>query len=162
MDSLRLLKEDGVKFKMLYVGDGPDFKSLRSKVLKYKMSNEVILTGGITDRKLLSAIYKRADLFLFPSLFDASSLVQIEAAVNETAGLFIDGSVTADTVINNVSGYTAKNSVKDYKNRIKEIIDDREDLKKVSKNAHLMLGKSWQKISLETYALYLDLISKND
>ena len=50
------------------------------------------------DRELLKSIYYRATLFLFPSLFDSSSLVQIEAASQETPTIFIEGSVTSDTV----------------------------------------------------------------
>jgi cyclopropane fatty-acyl-phospholipid synthase-like methyltransferase len=38
----------------------------------------------VKDRELLVSIYARADLFLFPSLYDASSIVQIEAALQKT------------------------------------------------------------------------------
>lgn len=38
----------------------------------------------VNDRELLASIYARADLFLFPSLYDASSIVQIEAALQKT------------------------------------------------------------------------------
>ena len=126
------------------------------------MNNEVIMTGRIMNRSILSAIYKRADLFLFPSLFDTSSLVQIEAAINETPGLFIENSVTADTITNNVNGYTTKLDPIEYKNKIKEIMSNKKKLQKVSINARKMLGKSWQEISKETYKLYLKEIEKKD
>ena len=158
LDSLKLLKEDGFKFKMIYVGTGPDEKKLREKIKKCKMEDIVLMTGKITDRNLLSSIYLRANLFLFPSIFDASSLVQIEAAVNETPGLFIEGSVTADTVLNNVSGFTSKYDVVEYKNRIKEILNNKELLEKVSKNSKNMLGKSWDLIAEETYNLYISML----
>lgn len=160
LDSLKLLKEDGIKFKMLYVGTGPDESKLKNKILEYHLEDCVITTGKIMDRTLLSAIYKRADLFLFPSLFDASSLVQIEAAVNETPGLFIERSVTADTITNNVNGYTCELDTKIYKDKIKEILSDETKLKKVSKKARTMLGKDWSSISKETYKLYLEEILK--
>lgn len=159
LDSLKQLKEDGFKFKMIYVGTGPDLKRLKEKIKEYNMEDMVLLLGRITDRKLLSSIYLRAQLFLFPSLFDASSLVQIEAAVNETPGLFIEGSVTADTVLNNVSGFTSKYDVKEYKNKIKEILNNDKLLKQVSINAKNMLGKSWDTIAKETYDLYIDEIT---
>lgn len=160
LDSLKLLKEDGVKFKMLYVGTGPDEKKLANKIKEYNMEDQVIMTGRINDRVVLSSIYARSDLFLFPSLFDASSLVQIEAAVNETPGLFIEGSVTSDTVVNNVSGFTSKLDEIEYKNRIKEIINDKKLLNKVSHNAREMLGKHWDEIAKETYNLYIEEINK--
>ena len=89
-------------------------------------------------------------------------MVRIEAAVNETPGVFIEGSVTSDTVINNVSGFTSSYSVNDYKERIKEIISDKEKLKEVSKNAREMLGKSWDGIAKDTYELYLKEIEKKE
>lgn len=155
LDALKLLKEDGIEFKMIYVGTGFDEDKLKKKIAEYKMNNDVIMTGKIMNRNILSAIYKRADLFLFPSLFDASSLVQIEAAINETPGLFIEGSVTADTITNNVNGYTCKLDPVIYKNKIKEIINNPEKLKRVSKKAKTMLGKNWDNIAKETYKLYL-------
>lgn len=155
LDSLKLLKEEGYKFKMIYVGDGFDLKELQKRIVEYDMQDYCITTGMITDRNTISGFYRRADLFLFPSLFDASSLVQIEAAVNETPGVFIEGSVTSDTVINDVSGFTSSYSVIDYKERIKEIINDKEKLKLVGKNAKEMLGKNWKDIAKETYEFYL-------
>lgn len=160
LDSLKLLKEEGYKFKMIYVGDGTDLKELKRRIIEYDMQDYCITTGIITDRNIISGFYKRADLFLFPSLFDASSLVQIEAAVNETPGLFIEGSVTSDTVINNGSGFTSYYSVYDYKERIKEIISDKVKLKIIGKNAKEMLGKSWKDIAKETYKLYLKELEK--
>ena len=158
LDSLKLLKDDGYKFKMIYVGTGPDETKLKRKIKEYHMNNEVIMTGKIMDRDTLSAIYKRATLFLFPSLFDASSLVQIEAAVNETPGLFIERSVTADTVTNGINGFTCELNENLYKEKIKAIINNPKNLKKVGQKARKMLGKSWDEISKETYKFYLKQI----
>lgn len=160
LDSLKLLKEDNFKFKMIYVGTGVDEKKLKSKIKEYNMEKDIILTGRITDRILLSSIYARANLFLFPSLFDASSIVQIEAAVNETPGLFIEGSVTADTITNNVNGFTTVLDKTKYKNKIKEIISNKRLLIQVSKNAKKMLGKNWKDIAFETHKFYLKEIEK--
>ena len=162
LDSLKLLKEDGYKFKMIYVGEGEDLKKLTNKIKEYNMEDCVITAGRIDDRTLLSAIYARADLFLFPSLFDASSLVQIEAAINETPGLFIEGSVTSDTVENDISGFTCALDEHVYKDKIKEILDNPKHLKEVSKNAKEMLGKPWDKIAIETYNLYIDEINRKN
>lgn len=162
LDSLKLLKEEGYNFKMIYVGDGFDLKELKRKIKEYNMEDCCITTGRITDRKIISGFYKRSDLFLFPSLFDASSLVQIEAAVNETPGLFIEGSVTSDTVTNDVNGFTSKYDINVYKERIKEIISNKDKLKEVSKNAKKMLGRSWKDLAKETYNFYLEEIRKKE
>jgi glycosyltransferase involved in cell wall biosynthesis len=59
LDVLKELKERNFKYKMLYVGDGPDFNTLSKKVKEYKMTDDVILTGKILDRELLKEIYFR-------------------------------------------------------------------------------------------------------
>ncbi len=158
LESLKLLKEDGIKYKMLFVGSGPDEKKLKVKIKEYKLQDYVQMTGRISDRVLLSAIYARADLLLFPSLMDTSSLVRIEAAVNETPGLFIDDSMVGITVNDNINGYLAPLDEVKYKDRIKEIISDKKLLKKVSKKAQETLGKSWKTIADETYGEYLKTI----
>ena len=49
--------------------------------IEYWINNIPVI---VKDRELLASIYERADLFLFPSLYDASSIVQIEAALQKT------------------------------------------------------------------------------
>ena len=160
LDTLKELKDRDVKFKMLFVGSGPDFNNLKKRISEYQMEDEVILTGKIMDRELLKAIYYRATLFIFPSLFDSSSLVQIEAASQETPTIFIEGSVTSDTVENNVNGFTEKEEVELFANRIEEILNNPELYKKVQQGAKNDLAKPWSVIAKETYKYYLDVIKR--
>ena len=160
LDVLKVLKEENYKFKMIYVGDGPDYEELKKKVKEYKLNDEVIIAGRIMDRDLLKSIYYRANLFLFPSLFDSSSLVQIEAASQETPTLFIDGAVTADTVEDNITGFLAKEDKYDYAHRIIEIMNNKKLYEKVSKNARKELAKPWDEIAKETYNYYLKVIEE--
>lgn len=162
LDTLKELKKRHFNFKMIYVGDGPDYDNLNKKIKEYELSNDVFLAGKIMDRELLKSIYYRANLFLFPSLFDSSSLVQIEAASQETPTLFIEGAVTADTVENNINGFTGKNDVKLFADRIEEIMKDKKLYNSVKKKAREDLAKSWEEISLETYNYYLEMIENNN
>ena len=97
VNSLKLLKGK-LNFKMLFVGSGQDEEKLKELIKRNNMEKEIIMCGKVTDRELLSYYYARADLFLFPSLYDASSIVQIEAASQKTPTLFIEDAVTADTI----------------------------------------------------------------
>ena len=159
LNVLKELKKRNFKYKMIYVGDGPDFDLLNLRIKQYNLLNEVILAGKIIDRELLKSIYYRANLFLFPSLFDSSSLVQIEAASQKTPTLFIEGAVTAATVENNVNGFTAKEDICLFADRIQEIIKDKELYNKVKEGAKNDLAKSWKEISKETYNYYLKIIN---
>ena len=160
LDTLKELKRRKFNFKMIYVGDGPDYDSLNKRINEYDLNNEVILAGKIMDRELLKSIYYRANLFLFPSLFDSSSLVQIEAASQETPTIFIEGSVTADTVENNINGFTSKEDINSFADRIEEIISNEKLYSKVQKNAKKDLAKHWSEVALETYIYYLKVIDE--
>ena len=162
LNVLRKLKEMNYAFKMLYVGTGPDYDALLNKVKEYNMEDEVILTGKILDRDLLKAIYYRADLFIFPSLFDSSSLVQIEAASQETPTIFVDGSVTSDTVEDNINGFKEKEDVILFAKRIINIMEDKRLYNKVKKAARKDLATSWSDIGKETYDYYIKTINEHN
>ena len=74
---------------MFFVGSGLDEEILRNHIKKQKLEQEIIMCGKITNRKELAYYYQRADLFLFPSVYDASSIVQIEAASQSTPTIFL-------------------------------------------------------------------------
>lgn len=160
VEALKLLKDSnaGFKFKMLFVGSGQDEEGLKQLIEKYDMENEIVLCGRVTDRELLAAYYCRADLFLFPSLYDASSIVQIEAASQKTPTLFVKGAATTATVTDNVNGFLANNDKESYAKRIIEIMSDKELYENVSRKAYEELYINWDKAIEDVYNVYIQLI----
>lgn len=159
-DVLKKLKEDNFKFKMVFVGTGPDENKLKNIISNYKLNDVVCFTGKVTDRNYLSALYLRSNLLLFPSLMDTSSLVRIEAAVNETPGLFITDSLVGKMIKDDYNGFNSKMDVNTYEKRIIEVISDKKLLTKVSKNAKKTLGINWKEVSNQIYKLYLKTLKK--
>lgn len=161
-NSLKLLKEKAdFNFKMLFVGTGQDEEKMKELINKNKMDKETIMCGKITDRNMLAQYYARADLFLFPSLYDSSSIVQIEAASQHTPTLFIENAVTAATIKNNVNGFTSKNNENSYADRIIEIINDKNQYKKVCDKAYKEVYINWEETVKNVYDNYLNLCLKN-
>ncbi|MBR4407735.1 MAG: glycosyltransferase [Clostridia bacterium] len=157
IDALAKLKEMGQKFKMLFVGSGSDSEELQAKVKALGLDDCVLFTGRASDEEVVFA-YARADLFLFPSLYDTSSLVQIEAASQKTPTLFIRGSSTSCSILENVNGFMAKDDVEDYAKRIYEILNDDKLYKEVCENAYRDLYKSWDEAVGVMYQKYLKII----
>lgn len=85
-------------------------------------------------------------------------MVRIEASVNETPGLFIEGSMVGMTVEDNLNGYLSKEDIYLYKNRIKEIISDKKGLFMVSRRAKRTLGMSYSNVAKKINNLYLEEI----
>lgn len=90
--SLRIaekLKEKGVSFKMLFVGQGELKDSLLKEIKDRKLTNEVVLTGLRTD---IPQLLVGSDVMLMPSLHEGFPVVLVEA---QSAGI---PSLISDTV----------------------------------------------------------------
>lgn len=130
-------------FKMLFVGDGKDMPALKKLVTQLKLDENVTYLGRISDREQIKALFCRAKLFLFPSMYDASSLVQKEAASQSTPTLFLEGAVTASDVTDGVNGFIAPATPELYAAKIESILTDEELYKKVSEGAKRDLYRTW-------------------
>lgn len=161
VEALKILKDSGFKFKMIFVGAGIDEKELQAKVSALGLQDNVVFAGKIYDREEISCHYALADLFLFPSLYDASSLVQIEAASQKTPTLFLRGAVTAGTVTEDINGFLSENSPDAYAIKIIEIFKDEEFYNIVCENAHRDLYVLWDDAVKKAYKDYLRLTEKN-
>ena len=162
VDSLKILKDKGYTFKMLFIGSGQDKENLEQYVQRHSLENNIIIAGRVEDRQDIIYAYARADLFLFPSLYDANSLVQIEAASQKTPTLFVHGSKTSSTVIEDVSGFMAHNDPISYARKIEEIITNQDYLDRVSKGAYEHLYKTWDNVVKDAYKNYLDIIKQKN
>lgn len=159
-DALKILKEKNYPFKMIFVGKGPDEEKLKKYVEDIDIADHIIFTGKITDRNTLATYYKLADLFVFPSLYDCSSLVQIEAASQKTPTLFLRGAVTSGTCTENVDAYFSENDATKYAEKIIEIFSNKEEYEKISCGAFKNLYVSWDDAVEKIYKDYLDIIEK--
>ena len=118
------------------------------------------MCGKITDRDLLAKIYCRAKLFLFPSTYDASSLVQIEAASQSTPTIFLEGSVTAGLVTNDVNGFTVANNIDSFAKKIEEILNNDKYYNKVALGAKNDLYRTWDQIVEDIANKYRNILKK--
>lgn len=159
--SLKALKNLNFKFKMIFVGTGQDEEIIKKEVQKLELDKEVVFSGKITDRTELSAHYALADLFLFPSLYDCSSLVQIEAASQKTPTLFLNGAATADTINPEINGYLSEESPNEYAKKIIKIFKNKEQYLQVCNNAFEQLYLPWPKVIKKAYKRYCELIDQS-
>ena len=160
VDSLAILKKKGKKFKMLFVGKGADEDRLKERVKQLNLTEDVIFLGRITDKFSLERLYKRATLFLFPSSYDANSLVQIESACQKTPTVFLRGAKTATGIIDGENGYLAENDPTAFAEKILQIESDPTLYLKVCEGAHKTLYRSWQTEIKSVYREYLRLCRK--
>ena len=153
--SLARAKALGLKnFRMLFVGKGQDEERLSDLVAELGMTKEVVMCGLVSDKAMLENLYSRAKLFLFPSLYDANSLVQIEAACQSTPTLFLEGAKTAATVTPGVNGYVSPAGEENYAHAIMDILADAEGYERIAKAAFRDLYINWDDVVREVYKDY--------
>lgn len=154
--SLAKAKEMGLRnFMMLFVGKGQDEERLSALVNELGLAEEVILCGLVSGKDMLENLYSRAKLFLFPSLYDANSLVQIEAACQGTPTVFLEGARTAATVTPGVNGYVSAPDEESFAQLILDILSDPEGYHRISAAARKDLYLNWDDVVREVYADYV-------
>lgn len=85
-------------------GDGPMAGELAASIAKMGLKNASL--AGLLDAEQLRAEYQRADIFLFPSTFEGSPKVILEASACGVP-VIVRNNYSPETVIQGVTGYLA-------------------------------------------------------
>jgi 1,2-diacylglycerol 3-alpha-glucosyltransferase len=157
VDSLSYIKKQ-IPYKMFFVGDGYAKEELETYVQKLGLNDRVYFLGKILDRDYLRSLFARADLFLFPSVYDNAPIVVREAAAVGTPSLVIAKSNAAEGIVDNVNGFLSDNDSISYSKRIVEIINKRDELENIGKKAQETIYRSWESIVDEVYERYVGII----
>jgi glycosyltransferase involved in cell wall biosynthesis len=156
--ALKILKDRGVPFKMIFAGQGLDEDRLAALVHELGLEDRIIMAGLVGGREDLQDLYSRAKLFLFPSLYDANSLVQIEAACQGTPTVFIKGARTAATVTAGVNALVAEPTEEAFADAIQSVLDDTALYDRLSKAAREQLYLDWDTVVDRVFNKYQELI----
>lgn len=97
LDIINSIKHN-YKIKLLLVGDGPLYNSIKEKVQEMKLSDRVIFTGVRSD---VSDLMQAMNTFVFPSLYEGLPLTLIEAQASGLPCLISD-TIPPDCMITNL------------------------------------------------------------
>ncbi len=157
IDACAILHEKNQPFRLFMVGEGLHKSPLAARARKLGIGDDVCFTGGIHDRKRLMALYRRADLFVFPSLYDTFSLVVREAALEGTPSLVVENTCAAEEITDGVNGFTCQDSVESIADGILRALPR---IREVGEQAKATLPHSWDKVALQVQERYQYLIDK--
>lgn len=159
LNSLALLKKETFPFKMIFAGSGDAASEIKRMAEGLNLNDNVIFAGFIEDRDLLKSLYVRADLFIFPSIYDNAPIAVREAAVAQCPSVLLKGSNAAEIIEDGVNGFLTENTSESLAQVIKYVFSDRERLKSAGKNARLSICKPWEKVVEEVKEKYLDILT---
>lgn len=105
LEAIKLYAKDHDDFRMIFAGQGPDAEAMKKYAKKLGVDGVTDFVGHIMDRQVIMGLYARADLLVFPSLYDNAPMVVREAAAAGTPALLIRGSCAAEGVSDGVNGF---------------------------------------------------------
>ena len=78
---------------------------LKALAASLNLQDRVLFTGFVGDREEILSLYRRADLLVFPSVYDNAPMVVREAAAMGTPALLVRGSCSAEGVTHGDNGF---------------------------------------------------------
>ena len=146
IEALNVLNQRGIPFKMVFIGDGKYRGAMEKRVGELGLSQKVEFRGIVRDREVIKRAYARADLMLFPSLYDTSSLTIKEAAALNLPAVVIRNSPTAEGIVDGQNGFLGDNDQRDYAETIARAIQNESLRKAAGEQARSTLYSSWESV----------------
>ena len=146
-------------FQLVLAGQGPHEKEIKRLAEALGIADQTVFTGHITDPDALAALYRRASLFLFPSIYDNSPLVVREAAAAGTPAVVVRGSSAAECFREGDNGYLCHDDPADLARVIVEALSDPDALRRVGQRARDTIPIPWDTLVDDVLARYAALIT---
>jgi len=158
IESLAMIKDQ--PFKMYFVGVGYAASDLKILADELGLNDKVEFVGMITDRERIKQYYAAADLFLFPSIYDNAPLVIREAGAMHTPSILVEGSSSAENIIDNFNGFLVQNSCESFASKLRELMVSRERIETAGLHASQSIARSWESVTDEVLDRYKKLMER--
>ena len=159
LDALKMLKDEGREFRMVFVGGGTDKEEIVAYSRALGLDDCVFFCDPIHDRNRIRAWYCRADLFLFPSTFDTNGLVVREAAACALGSVLVAGSCAAEDVRDGTDGFLIEENAESMAACLRALCENPAKMKEVGENAQRNIYISWDdavKGAVERYGTVIE------
>lgn len=152
-----LLRDQGIDFQLILAGAGQDFERFRELCASLSLNDRVIFTGFIAQREVTLSLYRRADLLVFPSIYDNAPMVVREAASMETPALLVRGSCSAEGITHGENGFLCENTVESIASGILSALPAAAE---VGKRAKATIPIPWNELMERVLTRYQQLIDR--
>lgn len=160
LDALKIIKDAGYKFHMVFVGDGSDAVDIKNYSMGLGLKNECIFAGAVQDREELRGFYTRADMFLFPTSYDTNGIVVREAAACGLGSVLIKGSCAAEGITDRHNGYLINENAESMAEAVEELLLNINLAHQIGENAMNEIYIPWEESVKKAYERYIKIIEK--
>jgi len=131
LDAFRILKQKGMNFTWIILGEGPLKTYIENKINEYGITEHVKLFGNIANPY---PHLKNADVFLHTSRYEGKSVVIDEAKIFGKAILITNFPTAKGQIENGKNGLIVEMSAVEIANGIEKLLSDTDLRKKLSCN----------------------------
>ena len=82
LEACRFLKQEGLRFQVTIIGEGPDSKSLKEFAISKEL-NDIVTFTGVLGQNTVREYYDKTDLFVLASFAEGVPVVLMEAMAKE-------------------------------------------------------------------------------
>jgi 1,2-diacylglycerol 3-alpha-glucosyltransferase len=161
LEAAKLVREEIPDFKLVLAGFGQDESAIRQKIEEFGLEGQTIMTGMISDTARLDALYARARLFLFPSLYDTFSMVIREAAAMGTPSVAVAGSCAAESIRDGGNGFFCQDEAGSLAGVMKRALASPDEMKRVGEAARVEIPVTWEVVMKNVVEQYENLIQNH-
>lgn len=160
IESMITIKSKFSNVKLLIVGDGEYRKYLEQLVIKWNLSKEVEFIGSVLNSEI-NQYYRKADVFLLPSLFEGYPLVLLEAMACGLPIISTPVSIAPEIINTWNNGYIVPfKSASAIADAVIAILSDRSKCKEFGINSFNASKTvlTWRDVAKKYEQLYQDII----
>ncbi len=161
IEAMNLLKGRGFGFRMVFVGSGYADKEMRRLVTSLDLDDRVLFLGQLVNREELKGLYARADLFLFPSIYDNAPLVVREAAAFGLPSVLARGSSAAEGIIDGENGFVSDNDLENFSAKLIELMGDPACRARAGRGARDSIYVSWSQVVDKVVGRYDEIVASH-
>ena len=152
------------KFSLCIVGNGPEYKNIKKKILDYNLVNQVYIFSKIKDSEMAALYYKSIFFMLFSKYykkeFEGFGIVFLEAMFNKCIVFCSKHGGIQEFVKNNYNGFLFDLKNKNFKEqvvcKVTKMLRSKKIQKKIKYNAHKTSKNfSWKK-NIDSILKYSD------
>ena len=150
------------RWRWVLVGTGPEEAFLRRRARELGISDRIRWAGELSDA-WLAGLYRRADLFIHPTLYEGSSLVTLEAMAHRKAVVATAAGGIPDKIEHGESGFLVPpGDVEAMGAAIVEALSDPPRLREIGRRARLRVEAEfdWKKRAKRLLEIYREVLAQ--
>jgi glycosyltransferase involved in cell wall biosynthesis len=121
-------------FKLLMIGDGNEKEGIEKYIVEHDLEDYVKLIGKVPP-ETVTKYYLASDLFVFSSLSETQGMVILEAMAGGCPVVAVRASGIDDIVENRYNGFKTKNNVKEWSEKVIQLLASKELYQTMKSNA---------------------------